>query len=260
MQLRSRAAAGSARRTASARRRARRACRRTARRARSPMRALAGATAARRRRGPRARAPAAGTGRLRSRVAAPRRGGVFRAPSRSPGSRRGRSRASARSADRRCRSSHASPSSPTALGELRQLVEPGCGVSALGSSSLRSNPSRRRISASASRPVCSTFRIDSRARSGSACSSRRAPAGLHDHHADAVGDDVLQLAADRQALLRDGRAFALGPLRRCLGARAPRTRPLRRVRARTPGGRAPTARGTAASALRSSRDRRRSRP
>jgi hypothetical protein len=36
--------------------------------------------------------------------------------------------------------------------------------------------------------------------------------GLDDHHADAVGDDVLQFAADHQSLVRDGGPFALGAI------------------------------------------------
>ena len=105
---------------------------------------------------------------------------------------------------------------------------PGWGASARGSSSLRSMPSRRRRSASASRPVCSTLRIDSRARSGSLREQPPRAAGLDHHRAHAVGDDVLQLAADPRAFLGDRGRLALGllggglrrELAKCCGAAA----------------------------------------
>ena len=62
----------------------------------------------------------------------------------------------------------------------------------------------RRISASASRPVCSTTSSASRSFSCSASSSRRTADGLHGHHADAVADDVVQLARDPRPFLLDG--------------------------------------------------------
>ena len=69
-------------------------------------------------------------------------------------------------------------------------------------------PSRRRISASAVRPVAST----SRSASASSPSGRPVAhgAGLEHHHADRVGDDVVQLARDPRALLGGGEPRGLG--------------------------------------------------
>jgi hypothetical protein len=66
-------------------------------------------------------------------------------------------------------------------------------------------PSRRRISASAARPVRSTPRRASASaeRLGKLVADH---ADLQDHHADGVGDDVVQLARDPRALLGDGDA------------------------------------------------------
>ena len=67
-------------------------------------------------------------------------------------------------------------------------------------------PRRRRISASAVRPVCST---PVRASLSSAERLRQpVPDGadLEHHHADGVGDDVVELARDPGALLGDGDA------------------------------------------------------
>jgi hypothetical protein len=66
----------------------------------------------------------------------------------------------------------------------------------------------RRISASAWRPVRSAERSVSRAVSGSESRMPRA-ADLHDHHADAVGDDVVQLAGDTDTLLGGRHAHLL---------------------------------------------------
>ena len=81
----------------------------------------------------------------------------------------------------------------------------GCGARApCSSSSWWSTPSRRRISASASRPVCSIWAAAATARAGSLVEDPARAAGLHDHHADAVGDDVVHLARDPAALLGGG--------------------------------------------------------
>ena len=98
-----------------------------------------------------------------------------RAPLRSPGSRPGRCPASGRSARPRCAARSRGPRRASSRPAPRAGPARAAGASARGSSSLRSIPSRRRRSASASRPVCSTVRIESRARSGSLRSSRRAP-------------------------------------------------------------------------------------
>ena len=83
--------------------------------------------------------------------------------------------------------------------------------------SARSTPSTWRSSSIVWRPVRSTFSssaVASVGRVGQVAPRRR---GLDDHHADRVGDDVVQLAGDAVALLGDALArqqvpFALGPL------------------------------------------------
>ena len=67
----------------------------------------------------------------------------------------------------------------------------------------------RRISASASRPVCSTTCSASRSLLLVGLEQPAHRRGLHRHHADAVADDVVQLAGDPGALLGDGEARLL---------------------------------------------------
>ena len=62
-------------------------------------------------------------------------------------------------------------------------------------------PSSRRISASAWRPVCSIEVSASRVDVLLGAQRVALGAGLDDHHADVVGDDVVQLARDARALL-----------------------------------------------------------
>ena len=75
----------------------------------------------------------------------------------------------------------------------------------------------RRISLIASRPVDSMFSSAPTAWSGSAAHLPSRRPGLDDHHAQAVGHDVVQLAGDAGALLLhllhgQQLALALGPL------------------------------------------------
>ncbi len=73
-------------------------------------------------------------------------------------------------------------------------------------------PRRRRISASAARPVCSTPRSASRVLVELVRELVPDGPDLEHHHADRVGDDVVQLARDPRALLGNrhaGRRFAL---------------------------------------------------
>ena len=72
----------------------------------------------------------------------------------------------------------------------------GCGTSAGVGSSPRSTPSTRRISCIAARPVASTSSSACVARSGFGGHLAARRGRLDDHHADAVGDDVVQLAGD----------------------------------------------------------------
>ncbi len=99
---------------------------------------------------------------------------------------------------------------------------PGCGTNSTSSPSRRIAARRRRISASAVRPARST--LLSASRSSASVVGELVPDGAHleHHHADGVGDDVVELAGDPRALLghRDpGRslALALGPDRAHLG-------------------------------------------
>ena len=93
---------------------------------------------------------------------------------------------------------------------LEQRVEARRARAAAPSSGRRRSrriaPSSRRISASAARPVSSTPR--SASTSSGELVGQPVPdgAGLQHHHADRVGDDVVQLAGDPGALLGDGDA------------------------------------------------------
>ena len=66
-------------------------------------------------------------------------------------------------------------------------------------SPVRSTPSRRRISASACRPVPEMVSSACLAWSGARVQHVRGAVGLHDHHRDVVRDDVVQLAGDTGA-------------------------------------------------------------
>ena len=123
---------------------------------------------------------------------------------------RRRPRRAARPAGRRRAASSTSASRP---------ASPGCGASAGLSSAARAG----RRAAGAARPAprarsaCDRRRAPGGRRSGSASSRPRPGLGLHDHHAEAVGDHVVQLARDPGALLGHGRprlglARLLGPL------------------------------------------------
>ena len=83
---------------------------------------------------------------------------------------------------------------------------PGWGASSTSSPSRRIAPSSRRISASAARPACSTPRSASRSSAQRVGEPVPDGADLQHHHADGVGDDVVQLARDPRALLGDGDA------------------------------------------------------
>ncbi len=72
------------------------------------------------------------------------------------------------------------------------------------SSSLRSTPSSRRSSSSASRPVVSIAANASRASSGRFEREPACAGGLDGHGAQRVGDDVVQLAGDPRALVDHG--------------------------------------------------------
>ena len=91
------------------------------------------------------------------------------------------------------------------LDERVEPASPGCGASASSSSPRRAAP---RAGAAARRAPRGRSPRSPRAprasRSGSASSIARPPR-LHDHHADVVRDDVVQLARDPCALLGDGR-------------------------------------------------------
>ena len=125
------------------------------------------------------------------------------------------------------------PARPTSSTSASRCSRPGCGASSTSSPSRRIAPSRRRISASAVRPVSST------PWSASASSAERFGklvtdgTDLKHHHADGVGDDVVELAGDACALLRDR-----DPRRRIslplgvVGALLPPPRPRRRARGR----------------------------
>ena len=73
-------------------------------------------------------------------------------------------------------SSTGRPASRACATSLSRCSRLGCGARAGASSGRRSTPTSRRISASASRPVCSTISSASRSRSCSGLSSRRTPA------------------------------------------------------------------------------------
>ena len=81
---------------------------------------------------------------------------------------------------------------------------PGCGTNSASSPSIRIAARRRRISARAVRPARSTPLSASRSsalESGEPVPDRT---DLKNHHADSVGDDVVELTCDSRALLRDG--------------------------------------------------------
>ena len=108
-------------------------------------------------------------------------------------------------------SSTGRPGRARALDQRVELVAASAAARArAASSSACSTPSRRRISASASRPVRSISAAASSARSRVAVEDPPRAAGLHDHHADGVRDDVVHLARDPPALLGD-RARGLAP-------------------------------------------------
>ena len=137
-----------------------------------------------------------------------------------------------------------SPARPTSPISESSASRPGWGASSTPSPSLRIAPSRRRISASAVRPACST--LASASLSSVAALRELVPDGadLEHHHAHGVGDDVVKLARDPRALLGHGDprrrlALPLGEygahLRRLplpLGEARPRFRRLGLVRAR----------------------------
>ena len=94
-------------------------------------------------------------------------------------------------------------------------------------------------------PSARPCRIESRARVGSRAQQQPRAARLDDHRADAVGDDVLQLAADPRALLGDRGPLALLVLAAAAEPRARGTRP-RAGWARARAARRTRARGAAA--------------
>ena len=170
------------------------------------------------RRGP----PAAGRGRRseidhRGRASLRRPRGRSRAPPGARGRRRGPCR---RQRDPLALHLELAPAGPRprALDQALGRASVGCGASARPSSSRRSTPSSRRISASASRPVSSIGRSAWPALGGVARGERpRHRLGLHDHRADAVGHQRLELRRDPRALVLDralGRAASRSASRR----------------------------------------------
>ena len=123
----------------------------------------------------RARSRPARSGRRRARPPRPSRRRA-RAPPRRPGTRTGRRPREPRTGSPSTVSSTGRPPSLVSVASACSRASPGCGASSAPSSSLRMIPSRRRISASASRPVSSTAARASRSRPWSSRRSRRTPA------------------------------------------------------------------------------------
>ena len=86
--------------------------------------------------------------------------------------------------------------------QLGTSSSPGCGASG-SSASPRSMPTRRRISVSAPRPICSIVSSTSRVEAFASPSTPPLGTGLDDDHRDVVGDHVVQLARDPRPLLDD---------------------------------------------------------
>ena len=213
------------------RRRARRA--RASRSARGPRRRRCRRRAARRRRRPRRRARAA---RSAARTSACARAGVLERRSSGPPARCGRrtGRRPAGSGDRLALDRQRRPAAPpaaTCSTSTSMCSTLGCGSSSSRSSSRRSMPSSRRASASAWRPACSIEASVSRVRRLLGGQRVALGAGLDDHHADVVGDEVVQLARDAGALLGH-RLVARAAPARARAARRARRAPRRAAGAR----------------------------
>ena len=123
-----------------------------------------------------------------------------------------RRRRGARREARRGRPRRASESRPS---------RPGCGARSASSPSRRMAPRRRRISASAVRPACSTRpeRVAVLVQRVRQLVPDRAD--LEHHDADGVRDDVVELARDARALLGDGDARGRPRARARPASRAP---------------------------------------
>ena len=114
------------------------------------------------------------------------------------------------------------PARPTSSSSESRPSSPGWGASSTPSPSSRIAPSSRRISVSAVRPACSTARERVAVLAERVGQPVPHGADLEHHHADGVGDDVVQLAGDARALLGDGDAGGGGALP--LGLGRPRLR------------------------------------
>ena len=195
--------------------------RRAARGARAP-------AGARRRRRSRARASRRRSGRRRGRAPGRRACACWSAPPGRCGRRTGRRRPAAAPARPRSTSSTVSPLA-RACSTQRGRGRP-CRAAARAARRRRRGAARRASGASRRaplRPVRSIVSSASRARSGSRSSTRRAPWACTTIDADAVRDDVVQLARDPRPLLADGDALALRCSRSSSASRCARARTLR---------------------------------